>query len=231
MTNRFLNMSKIYNIIRVLTILLIIGACQSEEHEILTEEDQQSFSEDSEFFTLVERVSMNDGSQDDELDESPCFSISFPYRLMIQGVEIKIASADDLEEILENIEDSGMQEFSLQFPLTLTWSNYEIVNVSNMQELAKLKQECVKEITGKNAPITCVDIDFPIKLFTYNVNSQITSSANAANKKQLYIFLQNKNPNEVLSFDYPIELSFANDEEMEVNSNTEFAAALKTCNN
>lgn len=229
MKNRFLKMSKIYTILKVLTILLILGACQSEEYEILTQEDQESFSEDSEFFGLVERVSMNDGSDDDELDESPCFSINFPYRLVIQGVEVKIASAEDLEDILEDIDHSEVQDFSFQFPLNLTWSNYETINVSNMQELAKLKQACAKEIAGKRAPITCLDIEFPIKLFAYNVNSQITSSANAANKKQLYIFLQNKDPKEVLSFDYPIELSFENDAEMEVYSNTEFAAALKTC--
>ncbi len=224
-------MSKISKILNVLTILLIMGACQSEKHEILTEEDQQSFTEDSEFYNLVERVSMNDGSQDDEFDDSPCFSISFPYRVVIQGVEVKIASAADLEKILETINNAGVQEFSLRFPLTLTWSNYETVNVSSMQELAKLKQVCAKEIATQSAPITCVDIEYPVKLFAYNVNSQNTSSANAANRKQLYIFLQNKNPNEVLSFDYPISLSFGGGAEMEVSSNTEFAAALKTCNN
>lgn len=224
-------MSKIIKIASCLIGILILGACQAEKHEILTEEDQQGFTEDSEFYTLVERVSMHDGSQDDELDESPCLSITFPYRVVVQGVEVRIASASDLEVILENIRNSGMRDYSLQFPLTIMWSNYETESVSSMQELAELKRECVIDIAANNLPITCVEIDFPVKLYAYNVNSQKTNTINAANKKQLYVSLQNKNPHEILSFDYPISLSFAGDAEMEVNNNSEFAAALKTCIN
>ncbi len=215
----------------LLVCILLTLSCQTEKHEVLTEEDQQSFTEGSEFYSLVERASMHDGSWDDELDESPCFSISFPYQVVVQGVDVRIASAADLNFILENISNAGMQEFSFRFPLTLTWSNYENLSVSSVEELAELKQACLNDIATNNLPITCVEMDFPVKLFAYNLNTQNTSTVNAANKKQLYIFLQNNHPNEVLSFDYPLNLSFQGGVEMEVNNNTEFAAALKTCNN
>lgn len=227
----FLRMSKSTRIASFLIGILIVGACQTEKHEILIKEDQQGFTEGSEFYTLVERVSMHDGSQDDDFDQSPCLSITFPYRVVVQGVEVRIGSASDLEVILENIRNDGIQDYSLQFPLTIMWSNYETVSVSSRQELAELRRECMIDIAANNIPITCVEKDFPVKLYAYNVNSQKTSTINAANKKQLYVFLQNKNPHEILSFDYPISLSFAGGAEMEVNNNSEFAAALKTCIN
>lgn len=224
-------MSKIAYISFIVTGLLILGSCQSEKHEVLTQEDQKSLTAGSEFYSLVERSSMHDGSQDDELDESPCFSISFPYRVVLNGVEVKIASASDLEVILENIRNVEVQEFSFQFPLTLIWSNYETISVSNMQELTEIKRACSNELAANNSPITCAEIAFPIKLLVYNVNTQTTNSVNIASKKQLYVFLQNKNTREVLSFEYPVSIDFAGGAVMEVNNNNEFATALKTCNN
>lgn len=231
MNYHFLIMSKITYISFVLIGILSLASCQSEKHEVLTEEDQQSFNEGSEFYSFVERASMHDGSQDDALDESPCFSISFPFRVELNGTEVRIASASDLEVILRNIENLGIEEFSFRFPLTLIWFNYETVSVSNMQELAELKQACLNELASNNSPITCAEIEFPIKLFIYNVNTQTTNSVNIANKKQLYVFLQNSNRDEVLSFDYPVNISLAGESQMEVNSNNEFATALKTCDN
>lgn len=224
-------MKKITNIKFMIICSLLLGACQSEEYEVLTEESEASFTEGSEFYNLVERSSMHDGSKDDELDESPCFSLRFPYKVTVAGLEIKIASASDLEVVLERLDEMESDEFSLQFPVTVTLSNYENVTISNLDQFREFQQNCENEIEENIAPITCVDIEFPVKIFVYNTNTQQTNSANIANKQQLYVFLQNKASNEVLNFEYPVSISYEEDSKVEINGSTEFRNALKTCIN
>ncbi len=224
-------MKNILNIKSLLIFCLLTVSCQTEKHEVLTEEDQVSIQEGSEFYSLVERSAMHDGSQDDELDQSPCFSISFPYRVILEGVEVRIASLADLEVVLNRVSGEVLEDLSLQFPVTVTTSTYENVSVAGLEELQELQENCIEEINTNNAPITCAAIEFPVKMLVYNTNTQETKSANIANKQQLYVFLQNKAPNEVLSFDYPITVAYEGDSEVVANSSAELRNALKTCNN
>jgi hypothetical protein len=224
-------MKNILNI-SLLFLGLLALACQTEKHEVLTEEENAvSFTEGSEFYNLVERSAMHDGSQDDELDQSPCFSISFPYRVTLEGVEIKVASLADLQVVLSRAAGSGGESLDLVFPLSVTTSSYEKVSVSSWEELRELQQNCAAEIAANAAPITCAAIDFPVKMLVYNRNTQETTSANLANKQQLYVFLQNKAPHEVLSFEYPVTVAYDQSSEVNVRNSMELRNALKTCNN
>ncbi|SDK86893.1 hypothetical protein SAMN04488034_101708 [Salinimicrobium catena] len=217
--------------IYLLILGLLVVACQTEKHEVLTEENSVSFTEGSEFYNLVERSAMHDGSQDDELDQSPCFSISFPYKVILEGVEIRIASLADLMVVLSRTGNGGLESIELVFPVAVTTSSYEKISVSSWEELRELQESCVAEIAANAAPITCAAIEFPVKMLVYNTNTQETTSANLANKQQLYVFLQNKAPHEVLSFEYPVTVSFEGSSEMEVNNSMELRNALRTCNN
>lgn len=210
---------------------LLMGACQSEEYEVLTDENETGFTEGSEFYTLVERTSKKDGSADDEIDNSPCFSLRFPYEVELAGVEFKIASASDLEVLINRMREVGEDQLSLKFPLTISLSNYESVTVSSRQEFEELQQRCNADVENGIAPITCASIQFPIKVFVYNINTQQTNSANIANKQQLFTFLQNKETYEVLNFEYPITISYAGDARVVAENGKEFSDALRTCIN
>ena len=224
-------MKKIGKIFLLLIIGISYGACQQEEYEVLTEENEKGFTEGTEFYTLVERSSKKDGSADDEIDDSPCFSLRFPYRVELAGVEIKVSSSSDLAVVIERIEELQDDDFSLQFPVSVTLSNYETISVANQEEFEALQESCSEDIESKIAPITCATIQFPIKVFVYNINTQQTNSANIANKQQLFTFLQNKESYEVLSFDYPITISYVGDARVVVENGKEFIDALKTCIN
>ncbi|MFD0977475.1 hypothetical protein [Salinimicrobium gaetbulicola] len=224
-------MKKINKIVLLLIGSFMLGACQQEEYEVLTGENETGFSEGSEFYTQVERASKKDGSADDEIDDSPCFSLRFPFTVELAGVEVKVSSAADLEVVTERIKELGEDKISLQFPVAVTLSNYETVTISGSQEFEELQQSCREDVENGISPITCAKIQFPIKVFVYNINTQQTNSANIANKQQLFTFLQNKETYEVLSFDYPITISYSGDARVVVESGKEFSDALKTCIN
>lgn len=211
--------------------MLLTVSCQTEKHEVLTEEEGVSFTEGSEFYSLVERSAMHDGSQDDELDQSPCFSLSFPYRVVLENVEIKVASLSDLKVVLDKISGDVEEKLTLRFPVSVTTSSYERISVASLEELRELQQNCEGQVMANNAPITCANLEFPVKMLVYNTASQETTSANIANKQQLYVFLQNKATNEVLSFEYPITVFYEGGYNIEVNSSSELRTALRTCNN
>lgn len=204
-------------------------ACQQEEYEVLTEESENGFTSDSEFFSLVSRAAKKDGSADDELDESPCFSLKFPFVIELSGVEVKVTSSSELEKLVAQLEDANDDDFSLQFPVTLILSNYESVTVSGNQEFEELQENCEEQMENDSGPITCAKIVFPIKVFAYNMNTQQTTSFNIANNQQLYTFLENTDSREVLSFDYPITVAFSNSNRLIVNNGKEFSDVLKTC--
>lgn len=224
-------MRNILNIKFLSIFLLLTVSCQTEKHEVLTEEEGVSFTEGSEFYSLVERSAMHDGSQDDELDQSPCFSLSFPYRVVLEGVEIKIATLADLRVILEKVSADEWEDLSLKFPVSVTTSTYETISVATPEELRELQQSCRAEVMANNSPITCASMEFPVKMLVYNTATQETHSANIANKQQLYVFLQNKATNEVLSFEYPLTVSYEGEAKVEVNNGSELRTALRTCNN
>lgn len=221
-------MKQIIKLSIILSLLLI--SCQEEEYEVLTGEDQPGLAEGTEFYNLVERAAMHDGSEDDELDESPCFSIGFPFNLSVEGVELRVRTAADLQAVLQTLNESGRRNISLRFPVSIINSEYERENIEDAEEFEELQQECQEELASNEGPITCAQIQFPLKVLVYNPNTQKTNSANIANRKQLYVFLENTSENEVLNFQYPVSIKYAGNNEVVVNSNVEFMNALQTCN-
>lgn len=213
----------------VACIAMLLSSCQTERHEILSEEET-SLSQGSAFLNLVGRAAMHDGSGDDELDQSPCFSVQFPYSVFVNDIEMRVHSFSDLEILLEKFGGSA-GGLKLQFPVTLIMANYDRVNVESLEQFNRLQQECAEDVRSGLSPITCASIEFPVQLFVYNTQSQKTNSANVASKQQLFGFLQNQGPNEIISFHYPITLSFSSQSKMEVNNRNEFRSALETCEN
>lgn len=217
--------------ILIICSLLFLGACQTEEFEVISGDDDGVAQQDAEFYNLVQRSAMHDGSEDDQIDESPCFSIRFPYEIVIDGVEIKITSGTDMDAVLSQLDEVNLSSLRLKFPVTLIMSNYQNVTVRNWQQYVGLQQGCRNDIASNEDPIICVAPEFPVRVFIYNLSTQKTSSANFANKQQLFDFMNNRAPDEVLDFDYPMTLVNADNSKLEIATSAQFKNALKDCIN
>lgn len=208
----------------------IFIACQTEEYEVLTEEAKAASQEDSDFYNLVQRSVMYDGSLDDQIDDSPCFSIRFPYEVTLNGVSLKIKSSSELEALLENLEGTaGRNELSIEFPVTLKMSDYKNVSVNSRQEFLAYRQACREETESGRGAVTCVEIDFPVKVLVYKTGTQRTNSANIANEEQLFVFMNNRAIDEIFGFVYPFSLRDANESNVEVYNRAQFEDALSQC--
>lgn len=211
-----------------LTLLSLVG-CQKEEYEVLGEDQGVAVTSDSEFHHLVQRSAMHDGSADDQIDQSPCLSIQFPYTIELDGMEIEIHSQANLAAVLGSIEEAEQNHVSIRFPVNVKTSSHEEVTVSNKRQMAGLQQGCRNQIREDLAPISCIQIEFPIKIFSYNSEIQESSSETIRNKAQLYWYLENVSDAEILSFEFPIRLIYKDKTFVKVNNRSAMENAFQSC--
>ena len=213
-----------------LTAFLGFISCQSEENEQVGSNPNAN-SSTSPTASNYERASMNDGSEDDFLDGNSCTELLFPLTATVNGQEVRILSKLDFSTVLDIMgefnDDSDSVSFS--FPISVKTSSYTEVVVNNQSELDALKQECENaESQGKDA-ISCVDIQFPITMLTYNVSLEQTGNVVVQSEKQLYTFMTDLNSDELFAVDYPINATLSNGTSVQVNSDAEFQNAISEC--
>lgn len=193
------------------------------------EEEQQSLGRDSETFNLVMRTAMHDGSDDDEIDNSTCFSLLPPYEIYIDGSKRMISSKSDLEEFLQSRETGNNQgAIELEFPVTVTNANYQQIPVNNAQQFRALQQRCQKEVALGEQPVTCANIEFPVTVFLYDKQLQKTFSEIITNKESLFQFLSNIGNNQVFNFYFPLQVE-VNGTQINVRNSKALGHILRKC--
>ena len=156
--NKFGDVMKLF--IGVLVALMSVS-CQKE-----TPLQEESSAEND----LVQNVALNkmvlsvaahDGSFDDIIDNSGCFSVKFPYQVLHKGVVVDILSINDLLAI-----EPG-DSVSFQFPISITFSDYVEVQVTSEKELLAAQYSCASNQVFSDS-IRCVDFMYPINIAVYN---------------------------------------------------------------
>ncbi len=223
---------KTLKLITVIALTAVLGftSCQTEENsEVGTNPNTNSSS--SKTTENYKRSSMNDGSEDDFLDGNSCTELLFPLTATVNGQRVTLLSQLDFSTVLNIMgqynDDSDLVTFD--FPISFKLSNYTEVVVNNQVELNALKAECENaEATGKDA-ISCVDIDFPITILTYNISLEQTGSVVIQSKQQLYSFMNGLDANELFAVNYPFTATLSNGTTVQIGSDADFKNALSEC--
>lgn len=213
----------------LLANLFLLASCQTEEYEVITDQDQSSMSLDSEVYDLVFRTSMYDGSADDEIDGSPCFSIEFPYTVIVDGEEITISSEAERNAFLAGLAPGALpQDIELDFPVNIQNAGHQIVTVVNIQQFRGLQQGCRNSLGRNGAPINCARFSFPLRLTSYNRASQQSGSAVLNSQQELFQYLENISSSIVVSFEYPLEMVLGN-RNITIPNQNRLRALLRDC--
>ena len=86
-----------------LLILASFTACQKEEDVIIDPTDNsESFNGTSNFAASLLSATQNDGSADNLIDGTSCFSIDFPVDVVANGQQVTLNSIEDLQ-LVEDI--------------------------------------------------------------------------------------------------------------------------------
>lgn len=219
--------------LRVITgmaLLAVLGftSCQSEVDDVQGENPN---SVNSTMGTNVKRVSMYDGSFDDFLDGASCSSIVLPATAKINGTSVTLLSQLDYQQVITIIgkynDDQDTVVFN--FPIKVKTSNYSEVTVNNQSEYDAIVNACSSAQSAGESAISCVNINFPITLLTYNLTFEQTGSVVIQSKQELYAYMNNANSAELFTVKYPITIEYSDNTTTTISSNAEFQSGINEC--
>ena len=160
-----------------------------------------------------------------------CSSILLPVVATVNGQQISIITQSDYQTVLNILGQftNDNDTVTLQFPLTVRLSNYTEVVVENQGEYNAIIDACnALEAAGKNA-ISCLNIDFPITILTYNLNLEQTGSVVIETEQQLYAYMNNMNNTELFAVNYPITATLSDNTSVSITSDLDLQSSINNC--
>lgn len=204
-------------------------SCQDEVVEVDTISEQETIIPNSTLSNLMVRASSNDGSADDVLDDSSCFSIELPVTIILSDAVIVIESQNDLANLNGILQDflnnGGALDFV--FPITIIFNDYSEFVIENQEHFANYINDCS---STQNNIIDCADFVYPISFSVFNSDFNIIDTIVVENDYDLYMFLDALEADDnalVVSLNYPVTLLYGNGETVEVTSNQELTEAIE----
>jgi hypothetical protein len=218
--------------ITAILFLSFIGftSCQDEDDNV-NRENQQTNAANSPTAQNLERSSMHDGSFDDFLDGVSCSSILLPVAATVNGTEVNVVNQSDYETVIDILSEynNDDDEVILHFPLSIKLSNYTEIQVTNQLEFNALIMACSQAENAANEAINCLDINFPITIFTYSLNFDQTGSLMLESEEQLYAYMNDFGNNEYFAVNYPITATLNSDTVISITSDMDLQAKITEC--
>lgn len=211
----------------LLGMTMFLVSCQEEEPLEESIDQELTLTMENDVVSLLKNMVANDGSYDNIIDGASCFDVNFPYEIRIGEEKITVNSYEDLktvEEALDLLEDKVFVR-QLIFPVTLTMADYTQLTIEDGDELKSLAEQCLEG--GADEDLECVDIAYPLTLFTYNPNFQLTNTFEVNADVEFRRFIAGLTENDLLSIEFPIQLHYADSTSISVNSNSELANAIE----
>lgn len=204
----------------LLFMSLLFLSCQKEEMEIIDNTPGDAITTDSALAKLLLNTSQNNGGIDDFIDGSPCTSIQFPYEVMVNGQTITIQNETDLLNLA-----NSSATITLVFPITVVFEDFSTMFVNSQEELEALAQVC----QSINEAIDCIELVYPITIFTYNSNNEQTGAVVVNSNAELFALLSSLDDGVYIALEFPIIVILADGSQVNVTSNAQLEGLIEDC--
>jgi hypothetical protein len=213
----------------ILTLIFIIS-CQIEE-DITEGKNPNTNTNNSETTNYYERIGMYDGSFDDVMDNNSCSSVILPVSLFANNVLLTINNTTEYKLIEDIFNQSTLDQDSIVFNFPITTINYDYSKtvITNQQQLEDLQNLCNNNINNNLIPITCIDIQFPIKISLFDAKLEQSSIVDINTDQELFIFMTNLSINEVYSIQYPINIFTNENITISVSTDSQLKSIINDC--
>ncbi|MEN8248119.1 MAG: hypothetical protein ABFS32_04250, partial [Bacteroidota bacterium] len=215
-------------ILQIIGSVLLFSACQFEEVIVKNPENEGAIGARSSLAGLVLQTTMNDGSQDNIIDNSSCISIQLPVTVLVNGITVQVDSTDDflkIERIFDDLEDD-IDTLTINFPITVIQADFTEVTVNSEDEMKELIEGCIEG--GEDPDIECIDFVYPINVSFYDSANQITDVFTLNNDENFYDLIESMDENVLISIEFPITVIVSDSIEIGVNSNLELEGIIET---
>jgi len=180
--------------------VFFLASCQTEEFTTVEGEEQAvSFLQDQVLKGLLKSVTSRDGSFDDIVDRSSCFSINFPYTILLNGSPHQVNTINDLYSI------NPTDEVTPIAPFSITFATYNQLNVDSLEDFQNLVQLC--DIGNLfNDAIKCIDLVYPIEVSLYDSENRSFDTLVFNHDKESFLSIDAFSENTLASINFPIEV-------------------------
>ncbi|MEP1093469.1 MAG: hypothetical protein ABJG78_00065 [Cyclobacteriaceae bacterium] len=210
--------------IQVLLVLTILSGCQEEKVEIIEPSPQEVITANSTLKELVLRMTLNDGSVDNLIDDSSCISVKLPVTVVVGDKDIVIDSAENLATLEIILEESEDDDLEIVFPITIVLPNYSELLVNNQDELEDLQDICDE---GDDDDIECLDFKYKLDLFVFDAQKETAEIITINSDKEMFLFFSNLSDADLVGFEFPLSLVQFDGTEVEVNDNVELEESIE----
>lgn len=205
----------------MLLLLIILASCQKEELTIVESQEENSFLQDLQLTNLIKAVASHDGSFDDIVDRSSCFSINFPYQVNYNNEVISINSINDLNYLDPNISVRPIM------PISISLADYSEVAINSLDTYFEYINKCELGELYNNR-IVCTDFIYPIEIATFDKDSNIFETLTIGHDKDNFTSISSFENNILASFNFPIVLFDENGNSTSIIDNQKLKSFLQT---
>ncbi|NNC62250.1 MAG: hypothetical protein HKO11_07920 [Eudoraea sp.] len=209
------------NVLKLLTVLmfvpLLLTSCREEESVLIEGPQDEVLKANSVVANLMQRTAMNDGSDDNIVDQANCFSLEFPFTVVVNGMEITVNSEEDLdtvEDILDEFDDDD-DTIEIEFPITIILNDFSEVAINSVEEFENYADDCQGE-NEFDDDIECVDIAYPITVSVFDTNNELIDTITISSDEDLYFFLEELDEDLIVNVEFPITLVLSDGTEVSV---------------
>ncbi len=195
----------------VLFAAIVITSCRSESDELIETPENESLKKDSNVASLMFRTSMNDGSIDDSIDNSSCFTVKVPFTIIANELEIVFNSQEDIDSYDDVFDDSD--EIIFSFPITLIFNDFSEVIIDNTDQFNETSQRC----DDNDENIECIDFQFPFSASVFDSQSELIETATFENDRDLYQFINDLEDTDIATINFPITVVLSEGTEIVIN--------------
>ncbi len=202
---------------------VLFAGCQKEYLEVSEPDNDATITATDSVAGLVLKIALKDGSFDNIIDRCSEISINFPYSVRIKNEVLEVSSSEDVQNIKLEYFDLR-NEFNLEYPVTVTFSDYTETVLSNKGELRQIQNQ--HNTTVYDDDIECIDFIYPFEASVYNTQYQKYDQIEIEDDMELYDVF-NKINDLVIELKYPIEVKNLGGIITTINNNKELEKKIR----
>ena len=206
-------------------VFTILVSCRNESDLLVEANPNQIIEANSKVADLMSKVSANDGSIDNIIDNSTCFTVKLPLTVIANGSEQIINSEEDFQIIEDIFSGSSDDTDTLEiiYPITIIFSDYTEQVITSNSELESVTTTCTADDTN----IECVDFKYPFEISYFDSENEIAQILTMNNDRELFGFLEDLKEGDVANISFPITIVFTNDTEITIDGTDELEEVIE----
>lgn len=213
---------KTIRLLLILTLSFVLANCQNAEEEIITETPPtQLILSGSPLAGLIGRTTQIPTSKDNVLDNSSCFRVQLPVKVIVNGNTIIVSSVADYQ-IVQNVINAFSNDddiVNFMYPITIQFQNFITQVVEDKNELDDVLDDC-DEDDGFDE-IDCISTNYPIVVNVYNTNNQVANTITITSNSQFFNLINSIASGVIATIVYPISITNSSGKSIVINSNNE----------